>query len=65
MKPKTRELLERLADRDIEMTDADLYQLLQLSSLAKINIFMDHNMIIKRLCAALLEARGKDPWKSE
>tara|TARA_B100000212_G_scaffold35970_1_gene23316 strand:- start:813 stop:1010 length:198 start_codon:yes stop_codon:yes gene_type:complete len=64
MKDKTRALIEKLSDRDSVLEDADLRELLVLASLGKINIFTDHNNIIKRLCAELLKARGLDPWRT-
>ena len=62
MKDKTRVLIEKLLDRESVLEDSDLRELLVLASLGKINIFTDHNIIIKRLCAELLKARGLNPW---
>ena len=47
---------------EFEVTEDNLRELLRLSSLSEINIFIDANGVIKRLCAALLEERGIDPW---
>jgi len=50
-------------DREDEITEEQLREWLQLASLEKINIFMNHNDIIKKLCVALLTARGHNPWR--
>lgn len=63
MKDKTRALIEKLADRESPLSEQDIRALLNLSSLEKINIFMNHNIIIKRLCIELLSAWGHDPWR--
>ena len=63
MKDKTRALIEKLADRENPLSEQDIRALLNLSSLEKINIFMNHNIIIKRLCIELLSAWGHDPWR--
>jgi len=65
MKEKTRLLVEKLSDRESVLTEQDIRGLLNLSSLEKINIFMNHNRIIKRLCVELLKAWGHDPWRAK
>ena len=48
-----------------EMTEKKIRGWLRLSSLVKINIFMDHNKIIRLLCVELLKAKGLNPSSSE
>ena len=60
-------LLVRLAvmrSEDSEVDEKQVREWLRLASLGKINIFMDHNKIIKLLCVTLLTEWGKDPWKA-
>lgn len=47
---------------DFDLDEDNLRELLRLACLNEINIFIDANGIIKRLCATLLEERGVDPW---
>jgi hypothetical protein len=60
-------LLVRLAvmrNEDFDVDEEQVREWLRLASLEKINIFMDHNKIIKLLCVVLLTEWGKDPWKA-
>ena len=52
-------------DREADLDEEELRELLRLASLEKINIFMNHNAIIKKLCVALLKAKGLDPWRAK
>ena len=52
-------------DREADLDEEELRELLRLASLEKINIFMNHNAIIKNLCVALLKAKGLDPWRAK
>ena len=47
---------------DFELSEDNLRELFKLASVNEINIFIDANGVIKRLCAALLEEKGVDPW---
>ena len=60
MKSKDREKWEG----DFEASEDNIRELLGLASLREINIFVDSNGIIKRLCIALLKYKGLDPWRS-
>ena len=50
---------------DFDTDEENLRELKRLASLREINIFVDSNHIIKRLCIALLEEKGLDPWKTK
>jgi len=45
-----------------ELTDEQIRDWMDRAAIREINIFDDHNQIIKVLCRALLEARGEDPF---
>ena len=45
------------------LTDEQIRDWMDRAAVREINIFDDHNQIIKVLCRALLEARGEDPFK--
>ena len=53
-----------MRNEDFDVDEEQVREWLRLASLEKINIFMDHNKIIKLLCVVLLTEWGKDPWKA-
>lgn len=44
------------------LTEVQIRDWMDRAAVREINIFDDHNQIIKVLCRALLEARGEDPF---
>jgi hypothetical protein len=52
-----------MPDEKKDLTEEEIREWLKKSSLRKFNIFNDQNQIIKRLCIALLKAKGLNPFK--